>query len=132
VHVKRLWAVAASAAVLAAGTLACGGSGDDDGGDEDSNSVAPTVLGASSSPDDGALIDGDCVQQAYEVQDGDTLSLIAEQFERTVEAIAGASGISNPDALQVGQELTIPCPGQLPSTPDASQEEAEESPAADS
>lgn len=116
----------AAIAVLAIG---CGDGGEDD---EVTVTFSPeaTVLGASVSPDDtdGATNgDGSCTPQTYEVQSGDSLSQIAVEFDVSVEAIAGASGISDTNVLQVGQELTIPCPGQLPSTPQPT-EEAEESP----
>jgi putative chitinase len=46
--------------------------------------------------------------QRYTVQPGDTLSGIAARHGSTVGAIAQANGISNPDFIQVGQQLTIP------------------------
>lgn len=48
--------------------------------------------------------------QIYVVQSGDTLNSIARQFNTTVEAIAAANNIENPDALLVGTPLTIPQP----------------------
>lgn len=54
-------------------------------------------------------------EETYVVQGGDTMLLIAEQFappgvDPTVfaDSIAAANGITDPSALQVGQELTIP------------------------
>ena len=44
----------------------------------------------------------------YVVQPGDTLSGIAGRFNVTVEDLVEANRIVNPDALQVGQEITIP------------------------
>jgi len=44
----------------------------------------------------------------YLVQLGDTLSLIAQRFGTTVETIAQANGIVNPNLIIVGQSLTIP------------------------
>ncbi|MFV1995214.1 MAG: LysM peptidoglycan-binding domain-containing protein [Verrucomicrobiales bacterium] len=44
----------------------------------------------------------------YTVRPGDTLAGIARQQGSTIEAISRASGLSNPDALEIGQELTIP------------------------
>ncbi len=49
-------------------------------------------------------------QQEYVVQPGDTLWTIAQRFGVSVEALAQANGIQNPDAaiLQVGQPLKVP------------------------
>jgi len=46
--------------------------------------------------------------ETYIVQPGDMLSAIAERYSVSVEAIVQANNISNPDALEVGQTLTIP------------------------
>lgn len=42
------------------------------------------------------------------VQEGDTLGAVAFQYGVSVEAIQAASGIENPQFLQIGQELIIP------------------------
>ena len=44
----------------------------------------------------------------YTVRPGDTLSGIASRYGTSVGAIAQANGISNPNFIQVGQQLTIP------------------------
>jgi LysM repeat protein len=44
------------------------------------------------------------------VQDGDTLSGIAEQFNVTIQQIIDANSLQNPDLLLPGQELVIPAP----------------------
>jgi LysM repeat protein len=44
----------------------------------------------------------------YVVQKGDTLSSLAEDFGTTVEEIMAANGLTNPNAIQVGQTLIIP------------------------
>lgn len=119
-------------AVLALSAAACG----DGGGEEEVGpdvSPAPTALGDSATPvvnPDGSPADGDptCTPQTYEVQSGDTLLGIALEFDVSVEAIAGASGVADPNVLEIGQELTIPCPGQLPATPSPGNGETQESP----
>lgn len=45
---------------------------------------------------------------SYVVKRGDTLSTIARELDTTVAALAEANGISNPNWILVGQELTIP------------------------
>jgi putative chitinase len=65
---------------------------------------------------------GSAPAQGYTVQPGDTLSGIAARHGSTVDAIARANGISNPDFIQVGQQLSIPgagggAPAPAPSTP---------------
>ena len=47
----------------------------------------------------------------YSVKSGDTLSKIAKRFygdANHYHQIAQASGISNPDQIEVGQEITLP------------------------
>ncbi len=46
--------------------------------------------------------------QRYTVQRGDTLFLISRRFNTTVQAIMTASGLTNPNLIFVGQQLTIP------------------------
>jgi LasA protease len=46
--------------------------------------------------------------EIYIVQSGDMLSAIAERYNVSLEAIVRANNIPNPDALEVGQRLTIP------------------------
>lgn len=52
----------------------------------------------------------------YTVQRGNTLAAIAQAYGVTVGAIVEANGLQNPDAIQVGQELVIPDPVQIPVT----------------
>lgn len=46
----------------------------------------------------------------YEVQPGDTLSVIAERFGVSIEAISRANNITDVDEIKPGQELVIPAP----------------------
>lgn len=46
--------------------------------------------------------------RTYTVQTGDTLYLIARRFGTTVERLAQANNIADPDVIYVGQVLTIP------------------------
>jgi LysM repeat protein len=51
----------------------------------------------------------------YVVQPGDTLSGLATEFGTTVDEIMAANGLTDPNALQVGQSLIIP--SLVPSSP---------------
>jgi lysozyme len=46
--------------------------------------------------------------QTYAVQSGDTLGAIAKKFNVSVDALASANGIQNPNSIQVGQVLQVP------------------------
>jgi LysM repeat protein len=48
------------------------------------------------------------IRGTYEVQAGDTLSGIADQFGVDLEALAAANDISDPDLIYPGQVLIIP------------------------
>ena len=56
-------------------------------------------------------------QTTYAVQRGDTLSAIARRFGVTVQAIASANNIANPNLIYVGQVLIIPGATSVPSNP---------------
>lgn len=52
-----------------------------------------------------ALPDGSLV---HTVSSGETLSVIARRYGVSMQAIIDATGLTNPDALSIGQELIIP------------------------
>jgi len=63
------------------------------------------------------LIDGDNLEAStfsgdspttVTVEEGDTLSELADQFSSSVEAIMEANNLTNPDMINVGQELIMP------------------------
>ncbi|HEX5690064.1 MAG TPA: LysM peptidoglycan-binding domain-containing protein [Roseiflexaceae bacterium] len=58
----------------------------------------------------------------YVVQPGDTLSSLAEEFGSTIEEILAANGLTDPNAIQVGQTLLIPSLLSGPLLPDATAE----------
>lgn len=47
-------------------------------------------------------------QQTYTVEQGDTLSDIANRFGTTVQDLVQANDITNPDLLRIGDELIVP------------------------
>ncbi len=49
--------------------------------------------------------------QTYRVQEGDTLTSIAAQFQVDILLLMSVNGITDPNAIFSGQELTIPAPG---------------------
>jgi LysM repeat protein len=49
--------------------------------------------------------------QSYVVQQGDTLSAIADRFGTSVAAIQAANGLGDSDVINIGQVLVIPQPG---------------------
>jgi LysM repeat protein len=65
--------------------------------------VTPTV---SPAKPDGAA--SSAAPQRYVVQEGDTLSSIAARFGVTGAALQRANDLADPNAIFVGQELTIP------------------------
>jgi LysM repeat protein len=107
---------AAFALVLIA---ACGGGSDDDptatpgpGGDGGAIATAtpfaslpaPLILDASDTPEDGG---GSSQQVTYVVVAGDSLSLIAERFDTTVDDIMTLNALDSADIF-IGQQLLIP------------------------
>jgi putative chitinase len=66
--------------------------------------VATAIPAATTAPSTSGTV-------TYIVQRGDTLYSIARRYGTTVEAIAAANGIANPNQIRVGQKLTIPTSG---------------------
>ncbi|MGE0599290.1 MAG: LysM peptidoglycan-binding domain-containing protein [Dehalococcoidia bacterium] len=57
--------------------------------------------------------------RTHTVEEGDTLSAIADAYGLSLEELAAANGISNPDFIYVGQELIIGDGGPAGAPPDA-------------
>lgn len=70
-----------------------------------SGTVPPEAVGASS---DTAAGDAPVV---HVVQSGDTLNRISQQYDVSVEDIMAANGLTDPNVISVGQQLTIPVGG---------------------
>ncbi len=98
-----------AAALLA--LAACGG-----GDSPFAPSASPTVGSATQTPDATTPTPtiSACETTDYEVVAGDTLAALAATFGVTVEAIAEASEIADPDVLAIGDPLKIPCPTEAP------------------
>jgi len=112
VRLRRGPALIALVAALALGLAACGGSGD-----QTDVSEVPTATLPAELPE--PIIVGPPVPggggRTYTIQEGDTLSAVAEQFDVSVEELMEANGIEDPTRLEVGQVLVIP--GAAPSGP---------------
>lgn len=53
------------------------------------------------------------IPELYEIQPGDTLRKIADQFGVRMEDIILLNNITNPDRIQAGQRIKIPTPGMV-------------------
>ena len=105
----RLLVVAGFAAIFLA---ACGIGGDDD---PEPTATAPTDVFSIVTPTPGAPPQADVPapvagQQTYVVREGDSLSVIADRFGVTQDAIQRANDITDPNSLFAGQEIVIPAP----------------------
>jgi LysM repeat protein len=114
---SRRTIAAISLCLLLAGlaSVACFGG---DGGDEpDDPSAVRTATAPNPLPTAYLLGEAPAAPAAntYTIQDGDSLSSIAEQFGVTVEDLMAANGITDPTTLAVGQVLTIPTVNAVPS-----------------
>lgn len=69
---------------------------------------------------------------SIQVQEGETLWLIAQNYDTTISAIATLNGIADPTALSVGQALRVPIgfADEIVATPEVSTEAAESTVAA--
>lgn len=74
---------------------------------------AANAAGAPTAVSPAPLLSGEV---RHVVQTGDTLSAIARQYETTVDAIMAVNGLTNPDALTVGQSLLISEPTPIAAT----------------
>ena len=69
---------------------------------------AVLVPSPSPSPSPSPTAPGVTDQQTYTVQPGDTMFSLALRFGVTVQALAEANNIDDPDLISVGQVLIIP------------------------
>lgn len=70
-----------------------------------SEAPAPSTTGM---PDVGSVAEPTSPPQVYIVQAGDTLSAIARRFGCDLDALIEANQITDPNTLQVGQQLQVP------------------------
>ena len=70
--------------------------------------ATPTASAATPTPSPPPSQTQQADQTTYVVQSGDSLYSISLKFNTTVEVIASANKIANPDVIAVGQQLIIP------------------------
>lgn len=75
--------------------------------------AAATIDGGDSAPVAATTDPANSWPKAHEVVTGDTLSRISVIYGVPVEEIIAANSLTNPDALELGQVLTIPEPGSI-------------------
>jgi LysM repeat protein len=89
--------VGRSAVVVAA--LVVGACGGDDASSATTTTTEPPATTTTTEPD-----------VVHVVASGETLGVIAQRYGTTVQVIAEANELADPDLLAVGQELVIPKP----------------------
>lgn len=107
-----------SATALAAALLVGGCGDDEEPGSSEQDEPTPAtepddtdVDDAAEEGDNGAEDEGggaDAAEETYVVEDGDTLSSIAQGNDTTVSELVDANDLDDPDVLEVDQELVIP------------------------
>lgn len=100
-------AVAVGALMLLA---SCGRNAPEEGVDslEGSTSPSSTALVVTTLPPTSVTTSPPATQPEYIVQQGDSLSAIAQRFGVSVPDLADFNGIEDPDSIKVGQKLAIP------------------------
>ena len=100
----RLVVLAAAAVVMPIGVGACG---------DDSNTTGTLPPIITTTTTTTLLTTTTTVPQFYVIASGETLDKIADQFGVTRAALIALNGITDPDHIEVGDELQIPQPGQV-------------------
>jgi LysM repeat protein len=76
------------------------------------NPEATAVVEERAVEEPGEQTSAEPAPESHIVQAGETLGQISLRYDIPVDAIMAANGIDNPNFLSVGQELTIPQPGE--------------------
>jgi LysM repeat protein len=95
------WKLALVGAVAALGAASCS--------EDDPTSAGPTLQPIrTTTPSSTTLAVATTLPQYYEVQRGDTLTLIAAAYQIPVQALMEANQLTDPDDIFAGQFLAIP------------------------
>lgn len=109
--------ILATLTLLALVAAACGGSGEP----SQTPTPSPTPTSTSTStpsptptrspaPTATPAPSPGCTPSLYIVEAGDLLSTVAIDFDISLDDLIEANDIADPDLIQIGQELVIPCP----------------------
>ena len=109
--------VSMAVTVLAASVLAgCGRSAPEEGATTLEASISPSSTAAVVTTLPPTTEPPPTTTPEYIVQQGDSLSVIAQRFGVSTEDLANFNGIGNADDIKVGQTLTIPPTTAPPTT----------------
>lgn len=100
--------IGAIAAVAALAVTACGRNAPDEAATTLPASVSPSTTLAQVTTLPPTTEPPPTTTPEYIVQQGDSLSVIAQRFGVSTEDLANFNGIEDPNSIQVGQTLTIP------------------------
>ncbi len=113
---KRAMARNAAIALAAIGLLAsCGRNAPEEGATTLEASISPSSTAAIITTLPPTTVPPPTTTPEYIIQQGDSLSIIAQRFGVSTEDLANFNGIEDANSIQVGQKLTIP-PVTTPST----------------
>jgi len=102
---RRLIALVAVLATTPVVLAACG-----DDSEQVSNTLPPIATTTTTTT---VLVTTTTVPLFYTVQPGDILSVVAEQFGVSVADIMALNNMTDPDHIEVGEQLRIPQPGEV-------------------
>ncbi len=79
-------------------------------------SATPTAKPSATQPASPTAKPTQASSRQYTVASGDTLAIIAQRFNISVQNLVAANNLPNPSMIMAGQVLTIPAPGSVPAS----------------
>ncbi len=113
VRILRSGAIALTAVAL---LTSCGRNAPEEGATTLEASISPSSTVAVITTLPPTTVPPPTTTPEYIIQQGDSLSIIAERFGVTTEELANFNGIEDANSIKVGQKLTIPPTTTAPST----------------